>query len=92
MKALSNSDKIKVFISPKMIDIITFLDNNGISVSYTGLNICGIYRYPEMIGYPTKLTTSSQSSHNFVSSSSIKNDIESLHPFIADIRMIQKSI
>ena len=28
-KALSNSDKIKAFIAPKMKYLITFLDNNG---------------------------------------------------------------
>ena len=29
MKALSNSNKLKEFIAPKMTDIIKFLENNG---------------------------------------------------------------
>ena len=45
MKALSNSDKLRVFIAPKMTDLITFLDNNGKSAVYEGENIHGIYRY-----------------------------------------------
>ena len=40
MKAFSNSDKLKAFIPSKMIDIITFLYNNGISVAYIVVNIC----------------------------------------------------
>ena len=58
MKALSNSDKIKVLIAAKMTDIITFLDKNGKSSVYTGGNIRGIYHYLEMIGAPTTFTTS----------------------------------
>ena len=45
-----------------------------------------------MIGSPTTLTTSCQRSRHFIPSSSIKNDTSSPHPFIADIRTIQKSI
>ena len=74
MEELSNSDKLKSFISPKMADIITLLDNNGNSVVYKGGNIHGIYRYIYMIGDPTTLTTSGQHSNNFGPSSSINND------------------
>ena len=45
MKALSNSDKLKAFIAFKMIDIFTFLDNNGKYEVYTVGNIHGIYPY-----------------------------------------------
>ena len=45
MKALSNSDKLRAFISPKITDLITFLDNNGKSSTYKGGDIHGIYRY-----------------------------------------------
>ena len=34
MKALSNSDRLKAFIAPKMTNFITFLDNNGKSAVY----------------------------------------------------------
>ena len=37
MKAFSNFKKLKAFIVPKMIDIITFPDNNGKSAVYTGV-------------------------------------------------------
>ena len=40
-----------------MTDIITLLDNNGKFAVYTGENIHGIYRYIEMIGSQTTLTT-----------------------------------
>ena len=46
MKALSNSDKLRYFIAPKMTDIITLLDNNGKSAVYTGGDIHYICRYP----------------------------------------------
>ena len=29
MKALTNSEKLRAFVDPKMTDIITFLDNKG---------------------------------------------------------------
>ena len=48
-----------------MIDIITFFDKNGKYSVYTGVNINGIYRYLEISGDPTTLTTSSQSSYHF---------------------------
>ena len=63
MKA--NSDKLRAFIAPKMIYIITFLDNNVKYFVYIRGDILGIYRYLEMIGAPTTVTTSSQSSHHF---------------------------
>ena len=45
-----------------------------------------------MIGSPTTLTTSGQSSHHFGTSSSIKNDTASLQPVIADLCMRQNII
>ena len=65
MKVLSKSDKLKVFISPKMTDLIKLLDNNRKSAVYTGRNINGIYIYLDMIGATTTLTTSVQCSHHF---------------------------
>ena len=90
MNTLSNSDKLRAFIAPKITYLITFLDNNGKSVVCTGGDIHGIYRYLEIIGAPTTLNTSGQSSHHFSSSSSINNDSETLQPVIAAIRTIQK--
>ena len=73
MKALWNSDKLRAFIAPKMIYLITFLDNNGKSAVYTKGYIHGIWRYLEMIGAPKTLTTSGQRSHHFDPSSSSNN-------------------
>ena len=75
-----------------MTDLIKFLDNNVKLAVYTGGNINGIYRYPEMIASPTTLTTSSQSIHHFVPSSSTNNDTATLQSFIADICIIQMII
>ena len=91
-KVLSNSDKLKAFIVYRMIYLLTFLDNNGKYAVYTRGTINGIYRHIKMIGSPTKLTTSCQRSHHFVTLYSIKNDTAYLHPVIAAIRMRQKSI
>ena len=74
MKALTKSDKLKAFIPPKIADLITFLDKNGKSAGYEGGYIHGIYRYLEMIGDPTTLTTSVHRSHHFGPSSSSNND------------------
>ena len=49
----------------KMTDIITFLDKNEKKAVYTGVDIHGLYRYLEIIGSPTTLTTSGQRSNNF---------------------------
>ena len=57
MKALQKSDKLRAFIAPKMTDLITLLENNGKYAVYEGWDIHGIYRYLEMIGAPTTLTT-----------------------------------
>ena len=65
IKALSKSDRLKEFMAPKMKYLITFLDNNGKYAVYTGGNIHGIYHYIDIIGVPTKLTTSGQCSHHF---------------------------
>ena len=53
--ALSKIDKIKAFIVPNMIDLITYLDNNGKYAVYTEGYINGIYCYLEIIGAPTTL-------------------------------------
>ena len=65
MKEFSKRDKLKALIVPKMTYLITLLENNGKSAVYTGLNIHGLYSYLDMIGDPTKLTTSGQRYHNF---------------------------
>ena len=57
-----------------MTDLITFLDNDRKSAVYKGENIHGIYRYIEMIGYPTTSTTSGQRYHNFGTSYYTNND------------------
>ena len=92
MKAWTNIDKLKAFISPKITDLITFLDKNGKSTVYEGGDIHGIYRYLEIIGAPTTLTTSGHRSRHFGSSSSSKNYATTLQPVIAAFRMRQKSI
>ena len=92
MKALSKSDKLRALIALKMIDLISFLDNNAKSAVYTKVDINGIYRYLDMIGSPTTLTTSSQRSNNFRPSYSISNDAATLHPGIAALCKRQKSI
>ena len=66
MKELSKIYKLKSIIAPKMTYIITFPDNNGKYVLYTGGNIRRIYYYLVVIGAPTILNTSFQCSHNFV--------------------------
>ena len=92
MKSLSKRDKLKAFIVTKMIDLITFLDNNGKLDVYTGGNTNGLYRDPEMIGALTTLTTLSQRFYNFCNSYSTNNDTASLHPVIAALQIIKKSI
>ena len=83
MKAFSKNDKLRTFVAPKMTDIITFHDNNGKSAVYTRGNINGICRYLEMIGAPTILTNSGQSSHHFSPSYLINNDAATLRTVIA---------
>ena len=92
MKALTKSEKLKAFIAPKMTGLITLLDKNVKSAAYEGGYIHGIYRYLEIIGAPTTLTTSGHRYHHFGPSSSSNNDAENLQPVIADLHMIQKSI
>ena len=87
IKALSNNDKIRAFIAPKMTDLIIFLDNTGKSAVYIGRDIHCIYRYLEMIGYPTTFTTLGQRSHHFSPSYSSNNDAATLQPVIAALRM-----
>ena len=90
-KSLPKIEKLKYFIAPKMIYIITFLDNNGESAVYTGVNIHGLYHYLQLNLSPNTLTTSVQFSCNFDASSSIKNDTATLQPVIAYIP-IRKNI
>ena len=92
MKQLSNSDKLRAFIAPKMTSLITFLDNNRKYAVYTGGDIHGIYRYIEMIGASTKLTTLGHYSHHFRPSSSSNNYAANLHPCIAALFTRQNSI
>ena len=92
MKALSNSDKPKAFIVPKITDLITFLDNNRKYAVYKVVIIHVLCRYLEIVGAPTTLTNSVQRYHYFDPSSSINNDTENLHPDISYLRMRQKII
>ena len=87
IKTLSNGYKLRAFIAPKMIDLITFLDNNRKSVVYIGGDIHVIYRYLYMIGSPTTLTTSGQHYHHFSPLCSINNYAATLQPVIAALRM-----
>ena len=45
MKALTNSEKLRAFIAPKITYIITLLDKEGKSAVYIGGDINGIYHY-----------------------------------------------
>ena len=92
MKALTKSEKLKSFMAPNMTDLITFIDTKGKYTVYDGGDIHGIYRYLEIIGAPTTLTTSGHRSHNFGPSYSSNNDATTLQPVIAALRMRQKSI
>ena len=92
MKEFSKSEKLKAFIVPKMIDHITFIDNNGKSVVYTGGKNHWLYSYLETIGAPTKFTASGHIYHNFGLSSSINNYTSPLQKVIADLCMRQKTI
>ena len=75
-----------------MTDLITFVDKNGKSAVYDGGDIHGIYRYLEIIGAPTTLTTSGQRFHHFGQSSSSNNDAATPQTVIAALRMRQKNI
>ena len=92
IKVLSKSDKIKSFIAHKMTDLITFLDNNGKSAVYAGVNIHRLYHYSEMIGYTTTLITSGQISHHLGHSFSTNNYTATHQPVIAAHCIIQKII
>ena len=48
MKPFPKSDKLKSFFAPKMEDIITFLENDGKSAVYTGVNVNELYYYLDM--------------------------------------------
>ena len=87
MKALTKSEKLKAFMAPNMTDLITFIDTKGKYAVYYGGDIHGIYRYLEIIGAPTTLTTSSHRSNHFGPSSSSNNYATTLQPVIADLRI-----
>ena len=91
MKALTKREKLRAFIAPEMTDLIISLDNNVKSNVYKGGDMHGIYRYLEIIGAPTTLTTLGHSSQHFVYSSFINNDAATLQSVIAALRMRQKS-
>ena len=76
---ITNRDKIKAFVVPKMIDTIKLLDNNKQG------NIHGLYHYLETIQYPTNSTSSGQYYHHFGTSSSTNNNTETLQTVIAAI-------
>ena len=65
MKALTNSEKLKAFMAPKITDLINFIDTKGKYAVYDGGDIHGIYHYLETIGAPTTLTTICHRSHHF---------------------------
>ena len=67
-------------------------DNNVRLAVYTGEVFHGICYYLEMIGSPNTLTNSGKRYHRFGPSYSTNNYTATLHPVIADLRMIQKSI
>ena len=92
MKALSNSDKLRAFIAPKMTYLITFPDSNCKYDVYTGGDIHGICRYLEIIGSPTTLKTSGHRSHHFIHSSCRNNYAATLQPVISALCMRQNSI
>ena len=75
-----------------MINLITLLDKNVKSAVYTGGDIHGIYRYLEIIGSPTTLTTSDQRSHRIYPSPPINNYAANLQPVIIALCMRQKII
>ena len=63
MKELSNNDNTRDSSAPNMTYLITLHDNNEKSAIYTVGDIIGIYRYLEIIGFPTTLTTSGKRSN-----------------------------
>ena len=65
MKALTKSEKLRAFIASRMKDFINSPEKNGKHAVYTRGDIHGIYRYLDMIGSPTTLTTSGHFLHNF---------------------------
>ena len=92
MNSLSNSDKIKALIAPKMTYLTTLLKNKLKLPVYTGVNILGIYRYPKIIGAPNTLTISSHSSNNFGPSYYTKNNTATLQLVITALPVQQNII
>ena len=72
--------------------LIAFLDNNRKPAAYTWEYIHELYRYLEMIGPPTTLTTSGQRSNHFDTSSYTKNDTETIQTVIAALHIRQTII
>ena len=75
-----------------MTDLVTFLENKGKVAIYIGENIHALYHYLSMIVSPTNLTSSVHSSNPLCSSSSNKNDTESLQTLISAICVRHKII
>ena len=75
-----------------MTDIITFFDNNRKYAVYTGGNIHVIYRYLEIIGSPTTLTTSGKRPRYFGPSYYTSNDTQYIQIVIESLRIQQKLI
>ena len=92
MNSLTKSEKKKGFMAPKMTDLVTFIDTKGKYALYDGGDIHGIYRYLEIIGAPTTLTTSGHRSHHLGPSYCSNNDAATLQSVIASLCMRQKSI
>ena len=88
MKELPKSEKLKLFIAPKITYLITFLDNNGNASIYKGRNIHYLLRYPEIIGYPNNLNSSSRRYHCFGNSK--KNDTTSLQYIVEALCSFKK--
>ena len=65
IKPLSNFYGLKGFIAPKMMDIITYIENPVKDASYSRSDIHYIYHYLCMIGAPTTLDYSGQNSNSF---------------------------
>ena len=85
MISLSESDKLKEFVAPKITDLITFLDHHSKIAICTGENIHDLYNYLDMIGYSTNLNYPVQHYHPFDTSYSTNNGTASIHTVIANI-------
>ena len=83
-KALSKCGGIKVFISPNMADLVTYLYRHSKEVKYYGSDIHDLYHYLYMIGCPTTLTCSGWCYQSIDIKTNI--DLGSMHPVISSLR------